>query len=279
MIHLSRPSHKPDQVFDICVSLCEKPGLRRKCERSKETFLQEVASYEKLGRKARLCEMDEDDGVEGGADGQDFIGLYGRLLDSKRPGRAIYDAIKAIPEDGLCPYCAHREIKSLDHYLPKQRFSIFSVAPINLIPCCDACNKEKLSKAQGKPSKQFIHPYFDVIPEGEWLKMEVRHTSPASFLFSAEPPTEWPIELRSRIRYHFSELKLGRLYTIHAGKRLSNIRGILRKRLNNHPDKVREWLIESAESAGEVNGNSWETVFFKTCAKSNWFCDGGFLKK
>lgn len=241
------------------------------------TIAGEILLYDYLGEVAELYKMVEYDGIEDCADGNDLRGLYTRMIRKNSIGKSIYDRIKAAPKNGTCPYCGHRKVRTIDHYLPQSKFPIFSVSPTNLVPSCVECNADKGAKTAKRAPKQFIHPYFDRLPTGKWLSAEVRETSPASFLFFADPPTSWDSILQQRIINQFNALNLASLYVSHAGSSLSKIRGSLRRASSRGVSGVKFWLEDSAESAIEENPNSWEAAFFTACAESDWFCDGGFL--
>jgi hypothetical protein len=276
MYHLPKPHVDAEQVFDTCVSLYANKKNRSKLNDSKSTIFGEIKVYESYAHKALLFKMEQYDGVENLADGKMLRGLYSRMLDKKRAGRAFYDEIRSSADSGTCPYCGQRKVSTLDHYLPKSIFPIFSVAPINLVPSCVECNKDKMVEVGMNPYEQFIHPYFDRFPSGKWLHAEVLETSPASFRFFVKPPEDWPPVFQKRISYHFKKLNLAALYTSHAGSRLTSIRLSLRRCRARSEDDVKIWLDDSTESARSANPNSWETAFYEACLTSAWFWAGGF---
>lgn len=251
---LTKPSIDPAQVYDTCVALYSDDAAKQRLKGSKDTILDEIAVYVERGAAAELYQMEEFWGVEEGATGDDLIGLYDRMLDKKRSGRAYYNKLRSAAKDDTCPYCGQRKVRTLDHYLPKSRFSLLGVAPVNLVPSCSDCNKDKDTKATGKPDKQFIHPYFDRLPAGIWLHAEVLQTSPASFRFRADAPSDWPSPLPQRIKFHFNKLNLAGLYTSHAGSRLSKIRGSLGRCHGRSVQHVKAWIRDAADSAGRLSG-------------------------
>src|SRR5690625_1341706 len=92
---------------------------------------------------------------------------------SKKMGRKIYDLILSNSYYNLCPYCSHREVKTIDHYFPKSDFALYAVSPVNLIPCCSDCNKDKLDDYTLEERKMLVHPYFDDISHVDWLKCSI----------------------------------------------------------------------------------------------------------
>ena len=41
-----------------------------------------------------------------------------RMAGKNGPGRHFYNAIKLLPKQGICPFCDHRPVSTLDHLLP-----------------------------------------------------------------------------------------------------------------------------------------------------------------
>lgn len=61
----------------------------------------------------------------------------------------------------VCPMCGSMHSGTLDHYLPKNGFPIFSVFSKNLVPACK-CNSKRSETLLGiNPGERILHPYFD----------------------------------------------------------------------------------------------------------------------
>lgn len=60
-----------------------------------------------------------------------------------------------------CPYCGRGGLGTMDHYLPKEHFSWFSVYSWNLIPSCQECQNIKGSKIGSAGEWRPIHPLLD----------------------------------------------------------------------------------------------------------------------
>jgi hypothetical protein len=61
----------------------------------------------------------------------------------------------------LCPMCGSMHSGTLDHYLPKNGFPIFSVFSKNLVPACKCNIKRKETLLGANPGERVLHPYFD----------------------------------------------------------------------------------------------------------------------
>lgn len=61
----------------------------------------------------------------------------------------------------VCPMCGSMHSGTLDHYLPKNVYPIFSVFSKNLVPACK-CNSKRSEILLGpKIGERILHPYFD----------------------------------------------------------------------------------------------------------------------
>jgi hypothetical protein len=200
-----------------------------------------------------------------------------RMVDKRSPGRAVYDAILALPPHGRCPLCGQRVVSTLDHHLPRQHHPALVVVPANLVPCCADCNYAKLAVVPASEEEQSLHPYFDDVSTEKWLVATVLETSPPALRFFVNPPAAWTETRVQRVRHHFRLFKLGVLYGSHAGEEILNIQFLLRKLFHGAgADGVRKYLSEMADTYGAANENSWQRATYIALAENMWFCSGGF---
>jgi hypothetical protein len=61
----------------------------------------------------------------------------------------------------ICPMCGSMHSGTLDHYLPKNGYPIFSVFSKNLVPACNCNSKRKETIFGANPGERVLHPYFD----------------------------------------------------------------------------------------------------------------------
>jgi len=199
----------------------------------------------------------------------DFLVEY---PESPNKGRKIYKKILKNTLFGICPYCSEREVKTVDHYFPKSKFISFVVTPINLLPCCTDCNKEKLDYFSTQENKMLIHPYFDDLRDFEWLECKViEDTWPISFeyevtsVFSDET-------LRLRVKNQFEVLKLADFYAPKAALEFYNRSKRLVEEYNSNPlNKAKDFLEGNYRENFNNNKNSWQTAMYKALLSSQWF--------
>lgn len=199
--------------------------------------------------------------------------------DSVKIGRKVYDSILSNTYYNLCPYCSHREVKTIDHYLPKSKFIYFAITPINLVPCCSDCNKDKLDNYNLIKEKMLIHPYFDDIKLIDWLKCEVNENIwPITFSYQVSSNITDTV-LKSRIKYQFDLLNLGELYADNATREFYKRVKSLAKEYNSNPSNMAyDFLNDNYESYYYENPNSWQTKMFEALKSSRWFIEDALPK-
>jgi hypothetical protein len=142
----------------------------------------------------------------GGEDKKYLLKLY----SSQR--KSIIDLKKELTTNefneriNTCPNCTIESVASLDHYIPKDEFPEFSVNPTNLIPCCATCNSKKKEKWKGDKNLLFINLYSDVIPEKQYLFVDI--VSKTLFKFELKNINNINLDLFKVIESHYSKLDL-----------------------------------------------------------------------
>ncbi len=200
-----------------------------------------------------------------------YDGVFARKKSSVR--KLFYDVIKMAPAGRTCPYCAHRTVGSLDHYLAKSKHPALALTPANLVPACKDCNLAKSSKNPASADKQWLHPYFENVDTDVWLKATVEKGQPPAVLFYVDPPASWPAVTTARVLNQFKELQLAELYTSQAGALIGNYALYLNKLLQRAgPQGVQAYLAEMALSYSQARTNSWEIAALTAMSASSYFC-------
>lgn len=103
-----------------------------------------------------------------------FINLYSHPKDDSIQKIEVLDVIRAHGLD-YCPACGEDGYpRTLDHYLPKEKFPEFSILSRNLAPMCDACQGAKLAKTlTANQEKIFLHPYYDGLANVQVFKADI----------------------------------------------------------------------------------------------------------
>lgn len=278
MWQLPAPRHTAAEAFDASRSrLRNINNIRTRLVDARADILEAADDYSEKGAGQLLYQLAVHDEAPGEISKAEMIRLYESGLLRLNAGRHIYDAIMALAPNRLCPYCGHRRVRQLDHFLPKTKYPTFSVTPLNLVPSCSDCNKDKLSGDADKIEDLPLHPYFEDVDGLPWLKAEIQEGPTAVYLYSVDDGSGIDALSAIRLRTQIENLELDELYSTEANDLLSSIRLTLRRLFGAGGElSVREYLQGEYDSALDDRRNSWRTAFFKASYESEWFCGGGF---
>lgn len=281
MRRLAQPNMDATTVYQSCVAEVLDPALKTRFNNAQPDLIEMATQY--ISR-AQLNELHasqasdwgkEEQIVVGGLTKKELTNLYStHMVKSDDVARTFYDKLMLAPQS-RCPYCGFGQVSTLDHFLPKSYYPAFSVLPANLVPSCKDCNTGKGS-GKLKADTQVAHPYFesDRVEKELWLRVVVRHTSPASVKYVVQTPVNWPADLAVRVTNHFRDLDLASRYGVEAGREVISIASYLDKLIT--PESVRKHLQITSEAEMELHKNSWESALYAALAASNWYCDGGW---
>ena len=273
---VNEPNLNAQEVFIQCVRGIRNLELKGRLKRLLRRIGTASQRYRAAAEESRLHEIPPTTDI-GNVTGKELVDVYKRMSKEGSSARHIYDEIKMSVPNNRCPLCGQRLVTTLDHFLPKAHYSLFSVAPINLVPACSDCNKTKNDIVLQSNTDAFLHPYFDDVDDLCWLNAEVVETTPAAVRFFVDAPPAWGVVLRERVQGHFSRLKLGVLYSTEAANEITNIRYRLGElHFAGTSAAVTTWLSEVGRSCENAQINGWRTATYRALANSNWFCDGGF---
>lgn len=201
--------------------------------------------------------------------------LYTEKLKGYTAVDKLREKILATSLDDLCPYCNHRNVYDLDHFLPKEKFHLIAVNPWNLVPCCKECNTHKSAFFSSSKNEQFYHPYFSSVENMDWLKARVvESVKPVIDFYVSEDLTEY-----HRINRIFEKLQLNRLYKSQTARELLVFSRSF-ERLRHMPEPmVRQRVknkLDELSNERDFLANDWRRAMFCALADSDWYCDVGF---
>ena len=202
-----------------------------------------------------------------------------RLLDTNASHQHMRNEVLACARFGMCPYCSVRTVDELDHVLPKSVYPEFSVLAQNLVPSCGRCNSSKGSTCFVSDGKSFAHPYFDQIPAGRMLHVDVtvsHETVTWSFSLTLLPGMDE--RLFAAMQSMFEVMELEELYgQVSVVEVMDRAQAMDDQHDAGGPALVREYLQREAESARRRGGdNYWKTAILSGLAANHEFCAGGF---
>ena len=123
------------------------------------------------------------------------------MVPKEKLARKYYDKLLSLAPLNRCPYCGIGQVSTLDHYLPKTKFLIFSVLPYNLVASCKDCNTGKLDSYATTQNKQTLHPYYDDFTSEQWLYARVLQPLKIEFYVLNKTATVSSIAKRFDIPY------------------------------------------------------------------------------
>lgn len=279
MISIIKPLMKTVDVLDACISNMTDINLKNELNQSKHLF--ETAETEFDSKKANntLSSITRGQFVSTNVTVSVLKKLYQeRMIVKGNLGRDFYNALILLAPKGKCPLCCHRKATTLDHYLPKSKYALLSITPINLVPACKECNIGKKIAFPTASKEETLHPYYDSISAHNWLKMEVISPKPFIVEYYVEAHNSWTTLLGERTKAHFESFNLNELYSDHAVEFFDDLRLTFEEAFNlGGSDGLKLHLEGMLRSAARVNINSWRSAFFNEISSNISFYGGGFI--
>ncbi|MCF8465117.1 MAG: hypothetical protein K9G41_09755 [Flavobacteriales bacterium] len=277
MKKVKRPSLEASTVYHTCISDTEDIPLKARYQGNAE--LVNSASIE-YANKAESLDFHKIPNPELllGLSVKDMKKVYTYRM-VQRLGRDYYDEIYQLPKLGLCPYCSLHRVQSIDHYLPKSKFPVYSVTPLNLVGACTDCNDfKKVATPDG--TEGYLHPYFDDIEDILWLHAEIIEGEIISVNYYPLQSSEMQDSVFTRLKFQFETLELNEMFAVNAATTLSNIKMEMTDLFESGgAEEIRRNLARSARSRRASNINSWETALYVALSENEWYHSEGFRVK
>lgn len=164
----------------------------------------------------------------------------------------------------VCPYCGcFTHPNTLDHFIPKDDFSHYSIFQNNLVPQCRRCASIKADK-YFDPLKGciFIHPFYSDLLSRVKFKFHLSFDKKFNSIivnnvtFSFNKPT---VVEKSRLKNHLEALKVKSRIKEYC---LNEFKELRRKSKKYHFDL--DLWISGKISIVDVNGSDWCTAFYES---------------
>jgi len=277
MRKIAKPTLDISEIITDCISNMTNENLKEAIEEGLSQIIDAESEYDEKKAENRLYEIVRDKEISLLVNKDELKKIYkDRFSKSKHLARKYYDLLLFSAPGSRCPQCAVRIATTLDHNLPKSKYPLLAVSPLNLIPSCSDCNKGKHIEYPTCSEEETIHPYYDDIEETRWLYCKVITVKP--FLVSYYVKTEHPPLMNQRIINHFESFQLNKLYTIHAAEAFSNDFGQLKKLfLSGGRDELLAQINDNFESCAQVNINSWQCTYYEGLLDCEDFLNGHFI--
>lgn len=205
----------------------------------------------------------------------DLTKLYTQyFVPEEKPARRIYNQLK-VTSNGKCPFCGDiGQVRTLDHFIPKAHFPLYSVVPANLVPCCRDCNSDKLNAFSQTLDRQTLHPYFDDDKyfTQKWVCARVILGTPPVIEYYVSPPANWEIHEKNRVVAHFTEYGLAERFSIEAGADMPETIAIRKTTLKELSQEEYSKYLREKSNTLQFPINNWRRVMFSCLADDEWFC-------
>lgn len=278
MIPINKPIFTTKEVFESCIDKVRNAAHKKNLENCITDVINCAIDFDSKFPQNEIYLIPQTQVVVAPIGKLEMVGVYSNgMLPSSMPGRKYYDKIMASAVDKVCPLCSVREADTIDHYLPKARYPIFSVTPINLVPACTVCNTDKKISFPTSNVTQTLHPYYDNVNYINWIKAKVLQTSPVAFDFYPDPPNYWNTILKDRVANHFNAYNLNEVFSSNANRRLAGDKERLMNLFHESPNLLLQSLWDSYNSNLKLGPNSYESIMYFTLAMDDWFCNEGVL--
>lgn len=282
MIPLPKPTIDKIDIYDKCVLSISNSELREIISNYKYIYLLNASSYDFYADKKSFHQLSEiilpvinhKNFSNYNIVKDELIKLYSKLCNNKEP-ILYYNQICSASKLSKCPFCGFGQVTTVDHYLPKSKFPIFSILPYNLVPCCRDCNSNKGDKYTMDADSQPLHPYYDgdILSE-RLIFAKVIEQNPISMEFYVQHSNKI---YENRTKIHFEIYDLPKRFAVEAAERVTELNTKFMEHSGNmNPIDIKQELYAEFERHKALNPNSWKTAMYEALYKSNWYCQGGY---
>ena len=170
---------------------------------------------------------------------------------------------------GKCPFCMISEPNTFEHYLPESKYPEYIIFTPNIVPCCSQCNTNKGDTFSINGKRQFIHFYFDDIPDKQFLYADV-NIQDGIPVFSFYIKFDREEEINQIIKSHYRRLKLIKRYTDQCNNLVTSLGSAFNfmlqdgKELTECVSMVKYKIKAIRNNRGK---NDWEACVLEACIK------------
>lgn len=264
---LNKPKVRVEDIYLECISSYTDIEFKEKLKNYLPEIVKADEEYNKLAKKSKFHKVNKGVNVTN-LNRKDLENIYtNKLVGGNKEARAYYDEIKFSDARRICPLCGIGITNNLDHYLPKTKYPNLAVSPLNLVPTCSDCNKNKGDKVSLKEHERTIHPYYDDIDKHEWLSVKI--TKNLDVEYNVQKVPDWSEGKNKTVAFHFKILKLNELFSINAANELISNTSMFRSlKQKNGISHLKELLEELYKTNLNASKSSWKTSLYK-CLSQN----------
>jgi hypothetical protein len=202
---------------------------------------------------------------------------YNQVQQGKRLSK-LRDRLKLAA--ARCPVCSIGPVTHLDHHLPQVAYGALSIYSRNLVPMCETCNNRKRAHAPEGPAQQLVHPYFDIVPNEQFLVADINVVSGAILAdFRVRKTQGMSSLLFERLKFQVERQQLSVRYRSEVNVFLasqeisfSDAFGV-----DESSARLRDFLLRSSRAMDRNFGlNDWRSALLRGLSNNQQFCEGAF---
>jgi len=194
-------------------------------------------------------------------------------------GRPLYSIRELLIKDvDLCPICGINQATELDHHLPRSVFKPLAIHTRNLVPMCHDCNFAKLA-GFNEEGAGFLHPYYDVLPDIDFLHANVHLEETAlAVTFAIKAEAALPDSYYDRLSEQMLELKLNDRYQQELNNYISSHAVTLHLTYNSTGQNGLKKILhlQMLYERNAFHRNHWRPVLLRALSNHHEFTNGGF---
>jgi 5-methylcytosine-specific restriction endonuclease McrA len=275
MRKLARPTETVADVIALLRSETPRAGVHQDLDEALPVLTARETIYNQNIEDNTAFQIPRDSTISARVEKKKMVDYYEyRLRDNPRGGDYYDKLLQSIPGN-TCPYCTIKEVKTIDHFLPKSEYPSYSVTPNNLVPSCTDCNIDKKISYPTSADDQTFHPYFDKVDNICWIKAELIQNEPLSFQFSVIQPADWNENKFNRATAHFIGYNINQLFCNGANRDLRGAQYQLKNLFLKDRDSLRSHLEDTYISNRNGLGIlDWKTLMYQELSTNAWFLNG-----
>lgn len=201
--------------------------------------------------------------------------------DRTQEGRRLQAIRELILKDvSLCPVCGIGPADELDHHLPRSAFRPLAIFTHNLVPMCHPCNHAKLA-GFGEAETGFLSPYYDILPDVDFLQVSVQIAGEALVVeYAIDETALLPAGYPQRLASQMTTLHLNDRYQQEVNTYLYGHAVALHMQFTTGgAAAVQSFLnLQAAYERGRFYRNHWRPVLLTALANHAAFTAGGFTE-
>ncbi|MBO9170030.1 HNH endonuclease signature motif containing protein [Rhizobium sp. L245/93] len=212
-----------------------------------------------------------------GTDVKDALhSAFGFVYEGRRLKHLRQNLLKGVDR---CPMCGIFPAKELDHFLPRSVYKPLAIYARNLVPLCHACNNIKSDRGAGQLADQFVHAYFDILPDIDFIIATIALDGEAlSFGFHVAEGDGLTTPLAAKLTYQLDTLDLEKRFSTELNTYLSSLAPALEMVWEyGGTEDVKTYLAKQIVMETKTHHrNDWRVATLKALRLDQDFCAGGF---